>query len=311
MASRVPQTKQEYVGLGLLRRVWLGTRPYALKHAAGVDADVNAALRNHYQISRTILISLGLTIPLVGVNSRLLHHQFDLTTAWSAFALVMAQVGAFFALKRSNETRAYLGEVRMVLHEVTARSVLASAISYPRELASIGTSEDLTNRATDVLRHLMDSRLFPRSIDAFSVWARDDKQGVWRMVAAVGTSEKSVQTFFQKILVEETPGAGIVANLAVTADQGASYYQARSSEGTDWYAADPEASRKTETLAAFILPDPSGIPIGAFALTSAKEDALEAAADGLPERTKLIIDQCTLTLVGVARRAHELWTEGR
>jgi hypothetical protein len=59
------------------------------------------------------------------------------------------------------------------------------------------------------------------------------------------------------------------------------------------------------------MPDEDGVPVGAFALTSEKANALELDDDGLPERLKLIVDQCTLTLVGVARRAHTLLSEGK
>jgi hypothetical protein len=157
----------------------------------------------------------------------------------------------------------------------------------------------------------MDSRLFPRPVDAFSVWARDDRAGVWRIVAAVGASEVTVRDFTQPILRTETEGAGVVANLAVTADSESNYYQGSARTAPrKWFKADPAADSPTETLAVFLLPDENEIPVGAFALTSQKPNALEVEDDGLPERLKLIVDQCTVTLVGVARRAHKLLNEG-
>ena len=157
----------------------------------------------------------------------------------------------------------------------------------------------------------MDSRLFPRPVDAFSVWARDDRAGVWRIVAAIGASPRTVEEFTQPILSEETNGAGVVANLAVTADSVPSYYQATAGGAPNkWFKPDPAALTRTETMAVFLLPDENEIPVGAFALTSKKHNALEVGEDGLPERLKLIGDQCTVTLVGVARRAHKLLNEG-
>jgi hypothetical protein len=308
----LPRTRAEYArSAWYLRALW-GTRPYALRRArrAGVDADVEASIRNYAQITRTTFYAAAFTIVLAVINSTILDREFDLQTTWAAFALAMSQVGAFFALRRSNETRAYLGDVRLALHELSARSVLTSALVYPRELDACKTLGELRLRATDILRHLMDSRLFPR-VDAFSVWTRDDRQQVWRIVAAVGASPQTIEEFTQPIIREPTDGAGVVANLAVNADVVTSYYQPSASKAPNgWFKVDPLATTPTETLAVFLLPDEEDVPIGAFALTSATQNALEVDEDHLPERLKLIVDQCTVTLVGVARRAHKLLREG-
>ena len=294
-------------------RLWWGVRPRAVERAraAKVDADVEAAVRNTWQISRTWGWGFLLTVPLTTVNIWVLGHKFDLTTAWSALALAVGQVGGLFSLTRSNETRSYLGEVRLLLHELSARSILASAISYAREIAECDRSDQLRRRATVILSHLKDSRLFPREVTAFSVWARDDAQGVWRIVAALGASEPTIATFTQPIVAVETPGAGVVANLAATADENPRYYQPSADRAPNrWFKPDPGGGSATETLAVFLLPDEGGIPVGAFAITSAQRDALEADADGPSERLSLIIEQCSLTLVGVARRAQQLWERG-
>jgi hypothetical protein len=225
-------------------------------------------------------------------NTLALKRTFDLQGTWSAFALAMTQVGAYFALRRSNETRAYLGEVRQLLHELGARSILSSAVSYAREIGECATPHDLRRRATTILAHLKDSRLFPRALNAFSVWARDDARKEWRIVAALGASQETIDTFAQPVLEAETPGAGVVANLAVTAPENPSYYQRSAADPPkDWFKADPAATTPTETLAVFLLPDESGFPVGAFALTSAQTDALEADPQGrTSERLSLIID---------------------
>jgi hypothetical protein len=309
---QLPRARQDYARAAWYWRALWGTRPNALRHARAirVDADVEASIRNYAQVTRTVFYALLFTAALTGINSVMLRRTFDLQTTWAAFALAMSQVGAFFALRRSNETRAYLGDVRLALHELTARSVLTSAVVYPRALDACRTVAELRVRATEILRHLMDSRLFPHAVDAFSVWARDDKSSTWRIVAAVGASQRTIDDFRQPIIREPTDGAGIVANLAVTADAGASYYQTSAATAPNkWIKVDPYSLNATETVAVFLLPDEESVPIGAFALTSANQDALELEEDHLPERLTLIVDQCAVTLLGVARRAHELFTE--
>ena len=197
-----------------------------------------------------------------------------------------------------------------LLHELSARSILASAVSYAREIAECDRSDQLRRRATVILSHLRDSRLFPKAVTAFSVWARDDARGVWRIVAALGASDHTIANFTQSIVAQETPGAGVAARLA-TADENPRYYQPSADRAPNrWFKADPGGKPVTETLAVFLLPDETGIPVGAFAITSAQPDALEVDTDGPSERLSLIIEQCSLTLVGVARRAQQLWERG-
>src|SRR5277367_1751828 len=174
--SMTPGSMAAYRKASRGERLWWGLRPGAidLARAAKVDPDVEAAVRNSWQISRTWGWGLLLTVPMTSINIWVLGHKFDLTTAWSALALAVGQVGGLFALTRSNETRSYLGEVRLLLHELSARSILASAVSYAREIGECERSDQLRHRATVILSHLKDSRLFPREVDAFSVWARDD-----------------------------------------------------------------------------------------------------------------------------------------
>lgn len=307
----IPKSLAGYKEANFFHRAWWGVRPRAIElaRAAKVDADVEAALRNYFQLSRTYVYALIATLPLTVINVLILKRGFNLESSWAALALMIGQVGAFFSLSRSNETRAYLGEMRLVLHEVAARATLASIAGYARDVEQCETESHLRSLASHLLRQLRESRLFPADVDAFSVWARDDVNGVWRIVAAYGVSPATIRDFSQRILEEETAGAGVVANLAATADERPSYYQATAAKPPKpWFKPDPSRKRATETLAVFLLPDEEGVPIGAFALTSATVDALEVDKGVFSERLSLNTEQCSLTLLGVARRAHHLWS---
>ncbi|MDB4940710.1 MAG: hypothetical protein JWP97_244 [Labilithrix sp.] len=310
----VPRSNAAFRRASRVRRLWWGLRPNAIElaRAARVDADVEASIRNGYQLSRTWLYAFIATLPLTIVNVALLHKPFNLESSWAALALMVGQVGAIYSLSRSNETRAYLGEMRVVLHEVAARATLASLTGYAREVEQCETEKELRALASLLLVQLRRSRLFPADVDAFSVWARDDVRGEWRIVSAFGASQETVLGFAQPILEAETAGAGVVANLAATADESPVYYQASADRPPKpWFVRDPARKRDTQTLAVFLLPDEDGVPIGAFSLTSAKVDALEVAAGKFSERLSLNTEQCSLTLVGVARRAHLIWSQAK
>jgi hypothetical protein len=292
-------------------RFWWRLRPYSVTKAktARVASDVEADVRNWTQFSRTWVYATAISVVVSAIDHFWNDKAWGVTSFITMLGIVAAQVSGLTAMRRSNESRSYIGHLQETLQSLTTRSVFASVIAYEKQLAC-ATSDDVAKCARATLEVLKHSRRFP-NVDAFSLWARDDANRRWRMVTAIGIDPEVVENFSQELLSQETPGAGIVANLAVTALP--RYYQRRQSDAVigdaEWFAANERSSRTATTLGVFMLASEKGEPVGAFALTSDVEDALEhdASAGGFPRPVMLILDECTVSLVGLATRATELW----
>jgi hypothetical protein len=307
----LPTSSRAYARERWLRRVWWSVRPRALERAQqlGVDTDVEARLRNGHQLSRTWVLALAIASVIVAADLLVLRGRFTLSGALQLLLLTVGQVGGLYALRRSNETRAHLRGLQEMVQDVATRAAFVSVLARERQ-AGCRSIDELSSLAVVTLEALKHSILFPR-VDAFSLWARDDGQSTWRMVAGIGPSAHSVSEFTQPVLRRETPGAGVIANLAVLGR--GEYYQPRPREcvvgDPGWFAANPYAREAAVTVAVFILPDEEGVPVGAFALTSRDEDALSCERlHDFPREVRLILSQCTVSLVGLARRAAELWS---
>jgi hypothetical protein len=255
----------------------------------------------------------ALATGVIGTADHFLRsRQWDLTSSVQLFLLCVAQVGGFYALSRSNESRSYLRELQESVHEVASRAAFVPVLAE-QQVARCSTSSTLSSLALATLRALKRSQFFP-DVSAFSLWARDDRQSEWRMVAALGPTQGSIDSFRQPFIDVETAGAGVVANLAQTG--AIAYYQPRAGEArlgkAEWFAANQHSKHAAETLAVFLLTDDSGSPSGSFALTSEKQDALELEANGrYPLQVQLMLEQCTISLVGLALKANELWRDGK
>jgi hypothetical protein len=308
---QIPTSYREFVRASWLVRLWWSVRPRALERAQqrGVPPEVEARLRNGHQLSRTWLFAL-LVAGVISLLDFSLSGTATLNDALQLLLLVGSQVGALYALRRSNETRAYLRSVQELLQDVATRAAFVSVLAREHQ-ASCTSIDQLARQALVTLEALKHSILFPH-VDAFSLWARDDARGVWRMVAALGPTEHSRAHFAQPILSCEQCGAGVVANLAAVGQ--AEYYQPRPGDCVlgkpTWFAINPHADAPAVTVAVFMLHDESGSPAGAFALTSRDDDALSCERlHDFPREVRLILSQCTVSLVGLARRAAKLWSE--
>lgn len=310
MPYELPTSYRDFSRAGFLRKLWWSVRPNAVEraHQAGVEADVEARLRNGHQLSRTWLTAAAVALAILAVDVFVLRGDLTLSSALQLLLLMGSQVGGLYALRRSNETRAHLRSLHELLQDVATRAIFVSVLARERQ-ARCRTSEELFAQVLVTLEALKHSVLFPR-VDAFSLWARDDRRRTWRMVAAIGPSARSMRKFVQPMVAQERTGAGVVANLAAVG--AAEYYQPRPGEclfgSPSWFAQNPYAESPAVTVAVFMLSDERGAPVGAFALTSHKEDALACERlQDFPREVRLILSQCTVSLVGLARRAAELW----
>lgn len=308
-----PPIKKSYAAFlsaPYLHRMWWRMRYGAVTKAkeAAVSSDVEADIRNWAHVSRTWSYATIFTVIAAYADHLWTEEQFDFTNFFTTLGIAAAQVGGFMAMRRSNETRAYLGHIQEVLQTVTTRTIFASASAYEKHIAC-ETIDELRSCARAVLHVLKHSKTFP-SVDAFSLWARAEENGAWRMVAAIGVDEDAVDHFSQPILETETPGAGIVTNLAVLGQT--QYYQPESGKAVigkpEWFATNDRSKRVAQTLGVFMLADDGGNAVGAFALTSMAKDALDReSSESFSRANTLILDQCTVSLIGIAAKAAWLW----
>ena len=312
MLPELPTTYRDFARAPLAQRLWWSVRPRALERAQqlGVEVEIEARLRTGHQLARTWMVALAIASAIVAIDVTVLSGGFALSGALQLLLLTVGQVGGLYALRRSNETRAHLRSMQEMLQDVATRAAFVSVLAREGQ-AQCRDVDELARKAQVTLEALKHSILFPR-VDAFSLWARDDVRGVWRMVAGIGPSARSIRLFTQPLLSRETRGAGVIANLAVLGL--GEYYQPRPSTcllgDPGWFAKNPNADSPAITVAVFMLPDEAGVPVGAFALTSSTEDALSCERlHDFPREVRLILSQCTVSLVGLARRAAELWSE--
>ena len=137
--------------------------------------------------------------------------------------------------------------------------------------ASQATSIDEVTRAVErMVTIASDLPEKSESVDAFTVWIRDDTR--WRILTGRGVSAATVTSFTQPVLTTETRGKGLVANLAATG--GTHLVIAAGASKHPWYKPDAHSKRVTESFAGALLRDKTGQPVGALCLTSQDPGAL-------------------------------------
>jgi hypothetical protein len=238
-------TRGIWRGIGLLGNVWgsalvIASVLYAVYKSSPVEAVRNDAFSqalNHFLLFSGLIGGVFATLR----SSKNEEHSESTHKSVEALASRVADM---------NHNRARLAELAVEAH-------------------SAGAPEAVLSRLTDMLNLAVRLPDTSKHADSMSLWARDQTQ--WFVM--LSTHEESVG-FSQDVVSNETPGAGVVANMAAT---GATYFlERRGVEGHKWWKANSASSRTNRAMAAVLLRDSSGQPIGALCLTSERDDALEA-----------------------------------
>jgi hypothetical protein len=168
------------------------------------------------------------------------------------------------ALRQNDELHQEVLSLRRMLGDT------ATLTSMSLDASQAATVDEVTRAVERMVTIASDLPEKSESVDAFTVWIRDDTR--WRVLTGRGVSAETVTSFTQPVLASETRGQGLLANLAATG--GAHLVIAADASKHAWYAKDPHSRRVTESFAGVLLRDKAGQPIGALCLTSQDPGAL-------------------------------------
>lgn len=247
---------------------WLafGSMPRADRHNAAVIASVTAFV--------TLMVTW-----VSAILGGMLYAHFAANDAspkvWIPIMLLAAtNFGGLIAVFRSAQTRT---ETSAALREVSDLriAVLSAPVIEAADRASRAvTLDDLGAGLGSMLQLAVGLSLLPRAVDQASLWAIDEANGEWFICAA--TTPPRSQQFRQRIVSAETPGAGIVANLAastgvpVLADTVRVrdvYLVGQGLRVHPWYRVNPAQDHPAEGLAVVLLRRSDRTPFGALCFT--------------------------------------------
>ncbi|HEX6240497.1 MAG TPA: hypothetical protein VFZ61_06370 [Polyangiales bacterium] len=132
-----------------------------------------------------------------------------------ALLLIIApNVGGILALMRSVRTRSETGATLRELSQIRVSALSSPVIEEAVRALEAKDPVALVGSLARMLRLTVSLPLARELCDKASLWVRDDRRGVWFMLA---TSQLAIDDFelTMPIVKQATPGAGIVANLAV------------------------------------------------------------------------------------------------
>ena len=233
---------------------WLlfGSVPHATRHNAARIAGLTAGVT---------LIVTWLTAMLIALLYAAFAAHDTGARVWIPITLLSAtNIGGLIAVFRSSQTRT---ETSAALREVSDLriAVLSAPVIEAADRASRAkTFEDLTASLGSMLQLAVNLTLLPRAVDQASLWALDESNGEWFICAA--TTPLHEQRFRQKAVGVETPGAGIVSNLAANVPvpalpssvrDGDVYLVGEGLHAHPWYLVNPDKDHPAEGLAVVLL----------------------------------------------------------
>lgn len=188
--------------------------------------------------------------------------------------LMASAVGGLLALFRSSGTSS---SIQVVLHHLES---LQQRFQQSTDLFGLALrSQEQTAvdavivTVGEMLQIAAELPETPGEVDSLSLWLRDDPQKVWRILTGFNIPEETTAEFTQPIIEKETPGAGIVANMAATGRR--VFLSARGIANDSWYA-ENQRSKPPGSMAAILLYDRERKAVGALCLTSAAVGAIPA-----------------------------------
>ena len=246
---------------------WLafGSMPRADRHNAATIATVTAFV--------TLIVTWASAI-LGGMLYAAFAANDSSPRVWIPIMLLAAtNFGGLLAVFRSAQTRT---ETSAALREVSDLriAVLSAPVIEAADRASRAvTLDDLTAGFGSMLQLAVNLSLLPRAVDQASLWALDEVNGEWFICAA--TTPPPEQEFRQRVVTEQTPNAGVVTNLAASADGpalpntrrvGDVYLVGQGLREHPWYLVNPQQDHPAQGMAVVLLRR-NRLPFGALCFT--------------------------------------------
>lgn len=201
------------------------------------------------------------------------------------FILMAGLVGGILALFRSSGTgaavQATLDRSEALERKLESLERGVSGVEVGLEAQFAKSPEQIGTLANRMMKLIVPLREAPR-MNAVTLWIRDDREHMWRILGGFGVSAATTQNFRQRVLAGQEEGAGFVANLAaVEGDHDRLLMVRRKPNAHRWYAVDPgsEHPHGSGSFAGVLLLDRTQRPFGALCLTSQEDEAFPDDSD--------------------------------
>lgn len=288
------------VGIWLMARYHF--RLYA--HVAlGIAAAGGVALMllgepDRHRVQRHAFLSMAITLVLtwaLALVCAAIVAAASKKEPWFATLLLSANsIGGLFALQRSARTRSETGAGLREVSALRVASLSAPLVEQRVTALEALTVEELVQIAVRMLRLAVSLPLTPSShlVDKAALWGLDDETQTWLVVAS-SSMASSDRLSFPAVTIE-TPGAGVIPNLAVAGEppahgrdsdvyRDANVFLCPASIRTHaWFRA--EGGGTSEGMAVVLLRH-NGRLLGALSLTSRESGAIPVVGS---ERREMI-----------------------
>jgi hypothetical protein len=299
---KLPALGLAFVAAGVLGGLGVVSRPVAAAlelavgvlatlHQLGLPDPTRLSTRRHANAaaSGTLIItwsfSAAVALAVTDLGGSLSGVETRGHGSFTLLMIIAPNVGSLLALFRSVRTRT---ETAALLRELSVARVATLSTPVIEESVRLTESTDAETLRRGVARMLRLAVSLPLTrdvLDRAALWCRDDVRRCWFVLASSDTAGGDVG-FEMPFLSSVTAGAGITANLAIAEPpnlpgcffEGDVFVCPAHLREHPWFLpSEGTAGSTAEGMAAVILRDPAGDPIGVLSLTTRSELAVSSA----------------------------------
>ena len=191
--------------------------------------------------------------------------------ALKVWFLALGFFGGFLNLTRSTNTRSTTSTIHATTKQMARQlDLLRRGQRINGELYAQAVDAQLADTREELaaaMVHMVDAaRAHPKIPPdrlTVSLWLRGQER--WRILAGSGIADETRTDFTQAVIDEPTPEAGVVSNLAASADR---FLVDPEVEHNPWYKPNPFHPVEESGMAVVLIEDFHGTPVGALCLTA-------------------------------------------